>query len=565
MIRRLLICLVVAAVFAPLTSRGDDFHDAQLDKGIRNSDYYAYLLLTQARQRRAEAPEMLKQAVTDAPDLPAVHFALARQGFSWSGPGILACIDHLVDGFNAYARNFWWSFTLWGALFFSLVLSFVVSFLVVVSVRLPRDIPLMTHDIKESPRRAIGLVLLVILSVISPLFLIAGILILIGIYMSRTDRSVVYTFLVFLIVLPLLLSFASFYISAPSSGTVKAVVQENESRGNAYALEALNGESGETASFSYALSLKREGHFQEAIDIYSRLSAKNQDPRILVNLGNCYAGLYNFEEDKKGYLLDAVKFYSSAISSRPSAQAYYNLSQVSRELLEFAKGEEYFKNALTIDRAAVTGFRAIASRQANRFVIDETVPEGELWSYAKSKSKDTFTFGLTLLPPAAIAVIAFVLLLIFALLPGRLRHTAYRCRKCGNVLCNRCERELVVGQICSQCYGSLLRLAELDVKERVARILSIYEQQKRRRDIIKVLSFILPGASHVYAGKVLLGFLLLWPFLFCLAFPFVSAFFFPGSILISHGVVGVGLVFLALIIYGVSNIITRQGLAKGWL
>lgn len=563
--KQLFIIMAVLAMLVPVASLGDDFYEDQLNRGIRNSDSYAYLLMRQADNNSAEAINLLNRALSYSPDLPAVHFELAKKSFSFSVSGVLQSIDHLVNGFNAYSRNFWWSFTLSGALLFSFVLSFVLAYTVVIAVRLPLDIPLITHDLNESPARVFNLLILVLLSVLSPLCLIAGVLVLIGIYMSRTDRNVVYGFLLFLLFLPMFLSAASMYVSAPSSGAIKAVVQTNELKGNEYAMANLGKSSQDNELFSYALALKREGVFQDAIAIYTRLAKKKPDVRVLVNLGNCYVGLYNFQEENKKNLDEALKYYSSAIAIKPVASAYYNLSQISRELLEFEKGGEYFKTALNIDRTAVARYRTFSGRQANRFVADETLTGSELWDYARANSKKIFTFGLTILPPAAISLIAVVLLLVFILLPDRLSHIAYRCRKCGTILCNSCERELVVGQICSQCYGSLLKLAELDVKERVARILSIYDQKKRKRDIMKILSFVLPGSSHIYAGKILLGLLILWPFLFCAIFPFISAFCYPGSSLLSHGVVSLMMILLALIIYGISNIFTRRGISKGWL
>ncbi len=561
----ILAVLVPAAVLVPDNAGGDDFYEAQLNRGIQNSDAYAYLLMKQADRDSAAGAALLNQAASYAPDLPAVHFALARNSLSFTGAGLLQSIDHLVNGLNAYARNFWWSFTLSGALFFSLVLSFVLAYAIVIAVRLPLDIPLITHDLNESPPRIFGLAVLILLSALSPLCLIAGILVLLGIYMSRTDRYAVFGFLLFLVFLPLVMAAASLYISAPSSGAIKAVVQTNELKGNEYAIANLGRSTQDTERFSYALALKREGLFREAIAIYTQLNEKKPDARVLVNLGNCYVGLYNFQEESKGNLDQAVKYYSSAIATRPVASAYYNLSQVSRELLEFEKGDEYFKAALSTDRTAVGRYRAVSGRQSNRFVADETLTGSELWDYVRGSTKKVFTFGLAFLPPSAISLLAVVLLIVFVLLPGRLSHTAYRCRKCSTILCNRCERDLVVGQICSQCYGSLLKLAELDVRERVARILSIYDQQKKRRDVMKILSFVLPGASHIYAGRILQGLLMLWPFLFCAVFPLISAFFFPGSSLISHGLVSLTLLLLALFIYGAANIFTRRGISKGWL
>jgi hypothetical protein len=120
------------------------------------------------------------------------------------------------------------------------------------------------------------------------------------------------------------------------------------------------------------------------------------------------------------------------------------------------------------------------------------------------------------------------------------------------------------GQMCSRCFRSLIKLDETEVKERVARLLSIYEHQKRRRVILKVLSFVIPGASQIFAGKVLYGFLFMWPFLFLLLLPVTNALMSPGPGVTHWAVDSLSLLF-AGIVYVLSNIITRQRIAKGWL
>ncbi|MHB8882973.1 MAG: tetratricopeptide repeat protein [Thermodesulfovibrionales bacterium] len=563
--KRLLTTLLLCLAFAAAAGAGDDYYDSQLNRGIRSDDTYAYALMKQADLNKPEAERLLKAAAGVSPDLPAVYFRLAAKTFSFSGGGLLKSIDYMVSGGHAYARNFWWSFTLVGAVYLSLVLSFILSAIVLLCVRFSGDIPLLTHDIRETPSRAALLAILLLLSALSPLLFIAGCLILTGIYMKKIDRSVVYLFLLFLAFMPLLLSTASLFINASSSGKLKAVVQINELKGNTYALATLKDDPDFPAAFSYALALKHEGQYPEAVALYQKLQDTSQDPRVMVNLGNCYVGFYNFEEDKKSHLNDAARYYTLSISTKPSASAYYNLSVVSRELLDFEKGDEYFKAALNVDRIAVERVRAVASRNSNRFVIDDILSLDELWAYARTKSTRVLTFGLTALPPAVLSLIAILLIPVFYLLPDRLRYFAYRCRKCNTILCNRCERELVIGQICSQCYGSMIKLAELDVKERVARILSIYEQQKKRRDIMKILSFVVPGTAHLYSGKILYGFLMLWPFMFFILFPVVSSFFFPANPLISHGFMNGVALCCALLLYITSNILTRQGISKGWL
>ena len=142
---------------------------------------------------------------------------------------------------------------------------------------------------------------------------------------------------------------------------------------------------------------------------------------------------------------------------------------------------------------------------------------------------------------------------------------AYRCRRCNTILCAKCEKGLMWGQMCPQCYRSIVKLDELEVKERVARLLSIYEHQKKRRNTMKVLSFIIPGSSQVFGEKILYGFLLLWPFLCFLTLSLSLTIISPDGFLISHGFIKWVSFFIAIAFYFISNILTRQRIAKGWL
>jgi hypothetical protein len=119
--------------------------------------------------------------------------------------------------------------------------------------------------------------------------------------------------------------------------------------------------------------------------------------------------------------------------------------------------------------------------------------------------------------------------------------------------------------MCLQCYRSLVKLDELDAKERIARVLTVYEYQKRRRDIIKIISFIIPGSGQIYAGNVLYGLFFLWPFLFFLFIPITNLIFAPETSYFSHNWLSWGSFLLMAIVYFMSNIITRRRLAKGWL
>ena len=262
---------------------------------------------------------------------------------------------------------------------------------------------------------------------------------------------------------------------------------------------------------------------------------------------------------------EALASYLKALEIKPLASAYYNLSQISRENLDFQKGDEYFKQALAINRDAVAGYRSIYSRNPNRFVVDETLPFSELWDLALMNTGNASAFGASVLPPSFLSGAALLLVMLNFLLNTVMRERAYRCKRCSAILCPRCEHRLTWGSMCQACYASIVKLDELEVKERVSRLLSIYEHQKRRRNIMKILSFLMPGVPQIYAGKILSGLLFLWPFLFFLILPFTNRIFAGGGIFFSHSFFTWAAVFFAGLIYIISNIITRQRIVKGWL
>ena len=75
---------------------------------------------------------------------------------------------------------------------------------IIVATRFPGDIRLFAHDLAEAKYLLFLLVLLIVISGMSPFLFIAGMLVLLGMYMKKLDRVVVYLFLAFLVFSPLL-------------------------------------------------------------------------------------------------------------------------------------------------------------------------------------------------------------------------------------------------------------------------------------------------------------------------------------------------------------------------
>jgi tetratricopeptide (TPR) repeat protein len=556
--KRFVLLTLLCLLLSPSLSPGKDLYEDQLNRGIRNSEPYSYVLIKQSKTNTAEAKDILKEALRYSPDLPAAYFELSKASFTFSPEGIFNAIDYILQGIAAYKRNFWWLFTLSGSLFTSAVLSFISSAIIIILIRLPKDLPLLSHDIKENRNKALFLLILVS-AIIGPLFLIGGILILTGLYMKRRDRVFVYLYLLVLLISPWILNTASIFFNASASGELKAIVQVNESKGNKYALSILKGKDDPVELFSYALALKREGRYAEAIVIYTELVAKRPTPQLYNNLANCYVAINDIEKAKE--------LYRKSIELQPIPSALYNLSQVSRETLNFEKGDEYFLYAQRLDRDAVSRFRSIFSRNPNRFVIDEGLPISALLEYSKEKISDApiININLSIVPQAAAPVTALFVMMLFYIANKHFKNKAYRCKKCGTILCSECEKHILWGRMCLRCYRSLVKLDELDAKKRIARVLSVYDYQKRRRGIIKIISLLIPGAGQIYTGNVLKGLLFLWPFLFLLFILITNSIFVPGTSNFSHSWFKWGSIFLIAAVYFISNIVTRRRLAKGWL
>lgn len=529
--------------------------ETQLNRGIKNSEAYSYLLIEEAKKDKSNAKDILKEALEYSPDLPAVYFEMAKVTFTFNYDNVFKSIDYIIKGIGAYERNFWWLFTMIMSLLSSVVISLILSIFIITLVRLPQDIFLISHDLSENKTKLI-LFLIFIFAIFGPLYFLATLLILLSFYVKKKDKFLVYFYLIFLLISPLIYEVILLSINASISPEIKAVIEVNEEKNNNYGISILEGKNEQVELFSYALALKREKRFHEAIDVYNRLLFMKKDPRIYNNLANCYVGLGDFEVAKE--------LYKKALDIKPLVSTYYNLSQIYRETFDFDNGEKYFISAQQLDIGSVLYFRKIFSRNPNRFVIDEKLSQLEIWKYALKKSGIYFE-DVSIIPPILLMSISAIMILIFFLIDRRLKNRAYRCNRCGTIMCNKCEKHILWGHMCLQCYRSLVKLEELDAKERMAKILAVYEYRRKKRERIKLLSLLLPGSGQIYAGYLLYGLIFMWPFLFLLFIPLTNLIFNVGLAGYSHLWLNICAIFLMLMVYLFSNIITRRRLAKGWL
>jgi tetratricopeptide (TPR) repeat protein len=548
-------CLLFGLLFyMPGFCFGQDVYNEQLNRGIRNNEPYSYILYKKAAGDPADARQLLSDAVKHSPDFPAVYFALAWRSFSISPDGIFGFSHYMMEGIGAYGRNFWWQTGIYGLFYISFLLAFVLTVAVVIAIRLPMDIELIRHDIKEDGRNLFMLGIILVFSFLGPVFFLAGALFVLGFYMKRLDRALVYVTLVFLTFSPLMLSASNRFFSLPAP-EMRAIVSVNEGHGNLYAIDVLKGRADFPSRFSYALALKREGRCDEAMEHLKALIEATNDPRPYVNLGNCYIA--------KGDMEAAKGLYAKANEIKPSVRALYNLSQVYRTTFDYPKGDEYYLKAKDLDRDRVIRFTAISSTDPNRLVIDERLTKDEFWKFADGHVKDSvdpFTVNSYVLVISALFAIV-----LFFILERTVKNRAYRCVKCNVTICGVCSSDISWGNMCRECYTATVKLGSKETKERVARLLSIYEHQSKRRDTIRLLSFAPPGVAYIYAGRALLGAILLCIFLFFLIFVVLNPLFHTGLYGFSHKWLNLPLVLSMIALYALTNMVVKRRLDAGWL
>lgn len=526
-------------------------YERLLDTGLTNDEPYSYALMREAEDSKNKV-ELLADAVKFSPDLPAPYFDLSIASL----PDVFSSIRYGLEGLRAYGRNFWWSFSLAGLAMASALVSLALAGALVVLLRLPMSVPLLAHDINESRAKMLLPLLLLPAALGGPLLFIGGALVIVGIYLRKSGKFMVFAFLAVLAAAPLLLALANSMLSAASSPRMKAIVAVNEGMDNDYAISMLGDEKGFAERFSYALALKRVGRYGEAAEIYTGLARENPSSvKVLNNLATTYSAM--------GQAARAEDYLEQAIDVKPTAQILYNLSQIYRGALDYATGDRYYDEAAALDRDLVSRYTALASAHPNRFLIDMTYTMPELWWQAMKYRREIlapFPIGQFPASGLAVALIVFAAVYYFSS-----RSRAFRCSRCDRIVCNICSRDSRWGQMCPDCYGALVKVQDHDRQRRVDALLQAYEHRSGKRKTVKTLSFLPPGIAHIYAGRVLSGTLLLWAFGFFAAALWLNPFIGTGMAGLSHWWLNPLLVLAMAVEYVFTTLYINGRLDSGWL
>lgn len=496
----------------------NELAEYRAERGLKNLEPHSIVLTDMGlkaynEKREKEAIIFFKEAKELSPDLPSPYLYLAKANFSLSPKGLYIASGYLLDAWRAFYSNFWWSFQTAGMVFISLFLALYISIIVFLITLIYSKFHLYVHDIIEDKRKIFLLMPSVALVFFGPIFGVTALMLPFWIYMKGREKVVLYCVIAISILIVLMLPVFSSFLGASQDKTLRGIVKINEGIYTGESSEKVRSGRNYESIFAYALDLKRRGHYGEAIRMYKKLLNQRDDTKVYNNLANCYIGLGNYDM--------ALLYYNKALQLTKMASTYYNLSQLYREVFNFSDAEKYYQNAVRVDPQKVTFYNSVKGTSVNRFVMDETLSNKELmylafkrYSYYRSSMFLGRMFSFT---NREFSIFLLLLLMItFYIYRRHVSYGAYKCRRCGNIYCSRCEKRISHEDVCLKCFRTLVKVSELGPKDRIVRILEIQRYRDNRNQCLKILTLIFPGSGHIYYGWPVYGFLILLSFTFFL-------------------------------------------------
>jgi tetratricopeptide (TPR) repeat protein len=506
------------------------------DNRFSNMEPYSTALLKKGEEalkngNKEDAVAYFKAAIELSPHMPQSYLHMSKAAFTFSPKGVTESIGFLLDAWKALSDNIWWSFKSAGIFVASVYIALFFTVIIFTALVAFSRFRIYLHDIVEERRKIFLLIPSVILGFLGPIFGIFAFMLPFGVYLKKKEKAFVYSLLFVFAAAIFFIPSLSTYLNAHSDATLRGIINVNSFFYNGSTSNFKAGEEAYETVFSYALYKKQKGDYSEAIKIYETLLGKGKDAEIYNNIANCYVGLGEYK--------NAFSYYDKSLQSKELASAYYNLSQLKNELFEFVDADAYYKKSLEVSEAEVASFAVIKGHSAKSAVVDEVIDNDELRALAfrrvpleDSSGRVGNIFSFVSMPFA----ISLLLLIAAgaAIYDKKTPDKAFRCQKCGKILCGKCEEEEILGDdICPACYKTLSRTTELSTKERMAKKIEINRYREDRNYRLRIMTLFLPGSGHIYFNEIIQGFLILFFLLFLISSAFIWPLLMPSVIMAS--------------------------------
>lgn len=476
-----------------------------------------------------------------SPSYPPSYYAKGWGYWKQDKLKALLTLNSFIEGFRNSMDDFWWVFYYTGNKFSSLLFTLAALFSLYGLFIAIRYVPLLAHDLSETLKKRqlekalkyaiLPGVLLSVLLILGYWWAVSAAFLALWVYFNRKEKTVALAFFVLLIFMPNIMGYFADFVQAGGNRLLWVMDDANKGtftqRSDDYLREFVKQEpDNEAALFALASTLKKEGNYSEAGDIYGKLISMDPKSAIyLNNLGNIHFLIRNPGQ--------AIKDYSAAIGiDRKGVLPYFNLSQVYADNLMFTEREKADLRARELDPDLVARLRDIPGNTPLRMVFDEKLPPSAFWHIA-FKEKDPAlaelfwdtTVKVLPLKGTRLAGISFIIL-VLALNAFRKKGIySHFCRKCGKVSCRKCQKPFYSKDLCPQCHQMFVKLDGVEAKDRVRKMLEIREAQRKQGLLFRICSLFLPGSGQFLLGHPLRGFVFLGGFIFLVRDIFFEPFF----------------------------------------
>ena len=522
----------------------------RIERNVPSLETFGLALVAQGLERiekgdRERAEESFRSAMGLAPTLPDAHFGLALTQLKKGPLGILPAVSQTLAGIFARMPTARGSYNLQVLMLSVGLLALFGSTIAVAIAFVLRRGALLRHDLGESlgPGRseAVALAFYTVLLLL-PVATFQGYgwlplwwLTVLFVYLSGGEKAVALGLLLLGLGVVPAVSVLEARIQAARNPLFWAGVQavEGAADGRSLALmEAAARKDPTDKDLAYLLGAlyRKAGRYDEAAALYRNLlQADAGDGLAKNNLANL--------EFARGEFPSAIARYKQGTEAGDAPPAvlatfHYNQSLAHLQRFEYQPAKESKTNADQLAGSLIGEYeRRWKYDKGDYAVVDLGLSTAQVWgkflgvpdgvgikNIAKGGSAGAGQGAqVGVLLNRFTGFIAVFGVVVGGISVWRSKMLTLQCLKCGLIFDARDHRGGAAVGLCPQCYHLFIVRDGVSAPARNRKLLEVQSWDQHQSWLFRLLSLVSPGAGHLYAGKTLLGILLVLPWYLVIA------------------------------------------------